>query len=227
MTWARWRRWKEALLELDPNRRRAELRWWRERARLSGARAVYHRGHGPQEIAEVDRKQKALLYPLLQQALRGDEQVILDFGCGPGRFTPDLAALIGGRAIGVDPTQALLDAAPSADNVAYLPITDGRIPLESGSVDAVWSCIVLTCITDPEALRTAVREIERVLRPGGLVFLIENTADKPDRRHVAFRSVEAYQELFSFAPLEHACDYEDMGERISVMSGRKGSHAHA
>ncbi|HYE58234.1 MAG TPA: methyltransferase domain-containing protein, partial [Rhodothermales bacterium] len=157
--------------------------------------------------------------------LGGDERTVLDFGCGVGRFTVDLAGLVGGRAIGVDPTQALLDAAPHAENVEYHWIPNGRLPLPDASVDVVWICIVLTCITDPGALQAAITEIRRVLRERGLVFLVENTSAKPDLPHVAFRSVEAYRALFDFAPLRHETDYEDLGERIAVMTGRKGAPA--
>ena len=219
------RRLRAALLELDPDRRRAELRWWQQRAQQYGPRAVYHRGHAPDELAEVDRKQKNLLYPILRSRLRGDERVVLDFGCGIGRFTTDLAGIVGGNAIGVDPTRALLDAVPRAENVEVHWIPHGRLPLPDASVDVVWICIVLTCITDPEALQAAIAEIRRVLKEDGLVFLVENTTPRPDLPHVAFRPVEVYRALFNFAPLRHETDYEDLGERISVMTGRKGAPA--
>lgn len=215
------RRVLDLLLRLDPDRGRSDLRWWEERARRRGARAVYNSGHAAEELPRVDQKQKEILYPILQKRLRGDERVVLDFGCGPGRFTPDLARLVDGRAIGVDPIQALLDAAPRTEGTEYRLVRNGRLPLQDESVDVVWICLVLTCIVDARAVRSAVAEVERVLRPGGLLFLVENTARKKNLRHIAFRSIEEYRALFPFAPLEHERDYEDRGEPISILCGRK------
>ena len=201
-------------------RERSDLLWWRRRVRRYGVRSVVNLGHKRAELDEVTQRQKDLLFPLLKQQLRGDERVILDFGCGPGRFTPDLAKLIGGRAIGVDPMAALLDVAPKAPDVEYHVIHGGRIPLQDASVDVAWVALVLIGITDPRALERAVAELERVLRPGGLLFLIENTHEREDLPHLIFRSIAEYQQLLSWARLEHLHDYYDAGERISVLAGR-------
>lgn len=210
-----------AVGRLLPSRERADLHWWERRVRRSGAHSVLNRGHSPAEAARVTDWQKATLFPVLRRRLRGDERVVLDFGCGPGRFTPDLAGLIGGRAIGVDPIQSLLDLAPRHGDVEYRLLRDGRIPLEDGSTDAVWICLVLMCITDPKALERTAAEIGRVLRKDGLLFLVENTDPKPDTRHLRFRSVDEYRALFPDIALEHEGSYVDLGERISILSGRK------
>lgn len=215
------RRARDLLLRLDPDRERSDLRWWEERARRRGAASVYNSGHDAEQRARVDAHQKEVLFPVLRDQLRGDERTLVDFGCGPGRFTPDLARLVGGEAIGVDPIEALLDQAPRASGVEYRVMRDGRIPLPDRSVDVVWVCLVLTCITEIRAVRGAAAEIDRVLREDGLLFLVENTEPKKDLRHIAFRSVEAYRELFPTVALRHERDYQDRGERISVVSGRK------
>jgi SAM-dependent methyltransferase len=215
----------ELLLRLDPNRQRADLRWWERRVRRRGARSVFHRAHRAEDLPRIDQWQKEILFPILRERLRGDERVVLDFGCGPGRFTADLARMVDGRAIGVDPIQALLDLAPKSEAVEYRRIEHGRIPLEDASVDVVWICLVLTCITSDRAVRTAVSEVDRVLREGGLVFLVENTEPQKNQRHIAFRTREEYRALFPFAPLRWERDYRDRGERISIMTGRKGQDA--
>ena len=201
-------------------RARADLRWWQRRARRRGARAVYHRGHSPAVLEQVTARQVTLLFPLLEHHLRGNEKVILDFGCGPGRFTPGLAELIGGQAIGVDPIQSLLDLAPRHPAVEYHAVTGQHIPLASNSVDVAWICLVLMTITDPRALQQSLSELRRVLKRGGLVFLVENTEPRPHSAHLRYRSVEDYAALLPWAQLRHVTDYEDAGERISVMVGR-------
>ena len=44
----------------------------------------------------IKQKQKSILYPLFQKQLSGNEKLIVDFGCGTGRFTPDPAQMTTG-----------------------------------------------------------------------------------------------------------------------------------
>lgn len=196
------------------------LKYWEQRARTYGPRAVLNLGHNENEIEAVTRQQVETIFPHLARSLRGDERVALDFGCGTGRFTPYLAQLIGGRAIGIDPIRTLIDLGPGGPGVEYR-VSDGhRIPLPDASVDLVWVCLVLGGLAESQLTETA-QEIQRVLRPDGLLILIENTSSKECLAHWTFRSVSEYQSLFSFAALDHVHDYEDLGERISIVAGRK------
>ena len=164
--------------------------------------------------------QKDLLYPLLRRSLDGSERTVLDFGCGTGRFTVDLAEIVGGIAIGVDPTPGLLELAPRSKAVEYRCMSPGEIPLPDGWADVIWVCIVLGGITDDDALRKTAGELQRVLRPGGLLFLVENTAEKPPLAHWVFRSATDYADVFSSVRLTPIGEYEDMGELVSVLAGR-------
>ncbi len=55
--------------------------------------------HSEEEVAAHTCFQKDRLFPVLRDQLTGGERTILDFGCGPGRFTPDLAQMIDGKAV--------------------------------------------------------------------------------------------------------------------------------
>ena len=198
---------------------RTPIQRWHDRAHQHGARAVYNLGHGPEEMAQVTEKQCAVLLPLLRAQLRGDERLVLDLGCGPGRFTAALADVTHARVIGLDPIPRLLELAPRHDAVEYRLMSEAQIPMESSSVDVAWICLVLGGIHGLTLERT-VAEIRRVLRPGGLVFLVENTADGGGDSFWAFRSVAEYQRLFRPIRLAHVHDYHDLDERISVLTGR-------
>jgi ubiquinone/menaquinone biosynthesis C-methylase UbiE len=115
----------------------------------------------------------------------------------------------------------LLDLAPHTENVLFKQMKNGHIHLPDDSVDVVWCCLVLGGIKG-HALSKCVNEICRVLRPRGLLFLIENTAEKPNSPSSTwvFRSVREYQSMFSLVNLVHLHDYYDVGERISVLAGR-------
>jgi len=194
---------------------------WRKRAKEYGPRAVLNIGHSDEEIEAVTEMQKEKIFPFLKQELTGCEKAILDLGCGPGRFTPDLAELIQGKAIGVDPIQHFLDMAPKHEDVEYRPIKKSTIPADPESVDVVWICLVLGGIIKTRVLRSIVSEVDRVLKPAGLLVLTENTTDGKDGDYWKFRSVAQYQAMFDSAELKHCTDYYDLGERISVMMGRK------
>ena len=133
---------------------------------------------------------------------------------------PTSSAVFQGSAIGVDPIQSLLDLVPRHPTVDYQLMPEGQIPLASGAVDAVWICLVLGGIHG-RTLEATIGEIQRVLRPGGLLFLVENTTEGGGSSFWAFRSVAQYQRLLRPIPLAHVHDYHDLGERISVMIGRK------
>jgi ubiquinone/menaquinone biosynthesis C-methylase UbiE len=199
---------------------RRGIAYWEARAKEFGARSVLNISHSEQEMAAVTAAQVREIFPHLKAQLKGKERLILDYGCGPGRFTAKLAEAIGGKAVGVDPIKTLIDLAPAAPNTSYQIGRNGRIPLADASVDVVWICLVLGGIL-AESVSAAVSEINRVLTPAGLLFIVENTEQKPSGPNWTFRSVAEYQAMFRFANLAHLHDYYDLGERISVLAGRR------
>lgn len=197
------------------------IAYWRARARAFGPRAVLNLDHAATDYAAVTERQRQLLLPLLRAACRGDERIVLDLGCGPGRFTADLAGLVRGRAIGIDVVPDFLLAAPRSVAVDYL-LFDGRvIPLADGSVDVAWIALVLGGITDAADLAAMAAEIARVLRPDGLLFLAENAHHGEDAPHWRFRRPDDYRALFPGIALTRVGGYDDRGEPIEVLAGRR------
>lgn len=194
--------------------------YWRDRARQYGKRSVLNMAHGEEEFDAVTDYQKQLLFPLLKSKLNGSETKVLDFGCGPGRFTGGLAELIGGTVIGVDITPELLKLAPKSPSVSYQCIGTGTLPFPDSSFDVVWSCLVLGGIPD-EQIEQSIAEIDRVLRPGGLFFYVENTAKAANADYWFFRDEDTYARLSAFCKPQVLGRYEDMGQQISIFSGKK------
>jgi SAM-dependent methyltransferase len=203
------------------------LAYWEWRARRHGARAVLHLGHAERELGSVTRAQADRILPVLRSRLRGDERLALDFGCGSGRFTGLLAAAIGGRALGVDPVAALLDLAPAGPTAEFRRLREGRIPLDDGAADLVFVCLVLGGITDDAELAATAAEIARVLHPRGLLLLVENTAVRADLPHWRYRSAARYAALFPGIGLEPAGGYEDLGEPVEILAGRRPAEGGA
>ena len=208
---------------LLPKRKVPASTYWEQRAETYGNRAVLNLVHPPEAYDSITRKQKEEIFPLLAKSLNGSERILLDFGCGPGRFTADLAQMISGKAIGIDPVRKFIEEARTRSlqaEVEYHVTQETGIPLPDHSVDVVWVCLVLGGLQGA-LLASAVLEIERVLRPGGLLFLIENTSEMKGHAHWTFRSAEDYLALFPKVTLQDGHSYDDLGQRISIIAGRK------
>jgi ubiquinone/menaquinone biosynthesis C-methylase UbiE len=198
--------------------------YWKARAIAFGKQSVLNSAHRIEKYDSVTSLQKIEIFPHVKKNLNGNERVCLDFGCGPGRFTQDLATLIHGKVIGVDPIRELLDLAIPNKDVEYRVLNRGAIPLSNNSVDIVWCCLVMGGI--PEVLLSnTVNEILRVLNDDGLLVLIENTSKKQSQNFWAYRSFEFYYSLFPMVSLKEVHQYSDVGETISVMIGRKKAHS--
>lgn len=102
--------------------------------------------------------------------LRGDEAV-LDVGCGVGRTSRALAARTG-QVCGLDVSREMLSRAEvynaELPNITWLH-GDGRTlnGVDDESVDGCFSHVVFQHIPDPAMTLGYVREMARVLRPGG------------------------------------------------------------
>ena len=198
----------------------AEITAWRMRAEYLNARAVFNAGHADADLDAITAMQKRELYPRLRAILDGTERVALDFGCGTGRFSGDLADLIGGRVIAVDPVQRPLDLAPRHENVEYRLMRAGEISVGTASIDLLWICLVLGGVRG-KVLKSTLRELDRILKPNGLAFLVKNTTSVAGTDFWTFRTVEQYRAILPGVRLEHLGDYIDLSERISIFAGRR------
>ena len=113
---------------------------------------------------------------LLGRATPGE--VVLDLGCGAGTDLLVATQMVGrsGRAIGVDMTTSMLEAAAASARqmgVANVELHESLIetlPLDDASVDIVISNGVIDLVPDKGAV---FDEIDRVLRPGGHLQLAD------------------------------------------------------
>jgi SAM-dependent methyltransferase len=111
-----------------------------------------------------DRYHRDQFLPLLPRA--GGRT--LDVGCGEGRLTRHLASL-GHDVVGIDASPTLIAAARAAAPDMELHVANASaLPFEDASFDVIVSFM---CLHDVDDLDAAVREIARVLRPGGVVCI--------------------------------------------------------
>lgn len=127
--------------------------WWREHF-TEGADAEY----------------TEQIVPLVLARAHGARRV-LDLGCGEGQIARRLAGE-GAEVLGLDPTEALLEAARGrAGGPAYVRGRAEAIPLAPASVDLVVMTLVLEHL-DP--IEPVLAEVARVLEPGGRMLVVMN-----------------------------------------------------
>lgn len=100
-------------------------------------------------------------------------QRLLDVGCGPATITVDLAKLVApGQVVGIDLVAEVLEEAEEVkreagvDNVTFQVGDVYALDFEDESFEVVHAHQVLQHLTDPIG---ALREMRRVLRPGGVL----------------------------------------------------------
>jgi len=106
---------------------------------------------------------------------------LLDLGCGPGDHTRELAARVapGGRAVGFDLSQTMIDEARRRASTTDLPVEfevgdAQKLPFDDGSFDACRTERMLIHVPD---FRAALAEMVRVTRPGGRVGVLDADTD--------------------------------------------------
>jgi ubiquinone/menaquinone biosynthesis C-methylase UbiE len=125
---------------------------------------------------------------VLADLLGSGEGVCLDVGCGTGSYAAPTSAL-GWTALGVDLSAGMLSHARTRLPISRADAT--RLPIADASVPAAISVMVHT---DMPAYPDVLREVERVLRPGGVFVHIGvhpcfcgGFADWSDRQAVVIR----------------------------------------
>lgn len=103
---------------------------------------------------------------LVTRWARGVEGPVLDAGCGPGQWTAHLAAA-GVDARGVDGAPEFVEHACATHPECRFDVADlGALPLAEASIAGVLSWYSLIH-HEPGDLQVPLRELARVLRPGG------------------------------------------------------------
>ena len=115
---------------------------------------------------------------------------VLDYGCGYGRVCEQVRDLEY-SVVGVDISKEMIKRGRKYyPQVEFELITDRSLPYENESFDAVILFAVLTCIPNDSAQRELIREIHRVLRPGGILYVSDYSLQTNERNQHRYEQFE-------------------------------------
>ncbi|MEV5283173.1 class I SAM-dependent methyltransferase [Streptomyces sp. NPDC051993] len=148
---------------------------------------------------------------------------VLDYGCGYGRVMAELSEHGFSHVSGVDLSPALI--ARGRQSMPDLRFTVLESPptlaFPSESFDVVLLFAVLTCVPNDDAQRELVAELNRVLAPGGLLYISDLVLQDDERNRSRYT---AYAEQFSapygvFVTEDGAvCRHHDIADLRSLLS---------
>jgi ubiquinone/menaquinone biosynthesis C-methylase UbiE len=109
--------------------------------------------------------------------------LLIDLGCGTGRFSVPLAEQLGVSVIGIDPSQKMLQEAARHTRSRYIAYREGSaeaIPLGANIAALIFMSNAIHHVT---SLDKVLQEMWRVLHPHGIVFIrnysLENLPSLP------------------------------------------------
>jgi demethylmenaquinone methyltransferase / 2-methoxy-6-polyprenyl-1,4-benzoquinol methylase len=107
----------------------------------------------------------------------GPQHTVLDVATGTAAVAIELARRTGCRVVGLDQSREMLETgrqrveeAGLGDRIELVEGSADRLPFDEGSFDALTFTYLLRYVDDPE---TTMRELARVVRPGGTIAMLE------------------------------------------------------
>lgn len=141
---------------------------------LSEKSKNYYEENDIYEIFSIAEDFPNKIYECLLPKVRN--KVVLDLGCGTGKFMQKFYKEAT-KYYGLDLSSKQLEIAKSkvnGGNVEFLCCSAENIPLPDNSIDVIISTWVLGTILEIDRRNKALKEMNRVLKKDGNIYLVEN-----------------------------------------------------
>jgi arsenite methyltransferase len=184
---------------------------------------------------QAGREDGMLAFTYLYHAIQASAVIppggqVLDLGCGPANQLSVMARLNpDAHFTGLDASADML--ALASDTLARCRLHNVRLhqgnmaclpEIESASMDAVVSTITLHHLPDLAALQACLREVRRVLKPGGGLYLVDFGRLKRQATQAYFANEKAHRQPAAFTEgyynsLRAAFSVAELREAASVL----------
>ncbi len=134
--------------------------------------------------------EKEFTHPInvtLLQAHLPSSSRMLDYGCGYGRVCRVLSDAGYGNVLGVDSSSAMIERGRELHpGLALEVLPASGLPYPEHSFDAVALISVLTCIPTDAGQQTLLKNLKRVLRPGGFIYISDLVLQDDERNQARY-----------------------------------------
>ncbi|WP_046731802.1 class I SAM-dependent methyltransferase [Streptomyces humi] len=116
------------------------------------------------------------------------QAAILDYGCGYGRIMKELEQRGFANLTGLDASPGMIDRARSLYPTMRFAALDAppAAPSPDAGFDAVLLFAVLTCIPGDEAQHRLIAELNRILKPGGILYISDLLLQDDERNRIRY-----------------------------------------
>ena len=149
------------------------------------------------EYWDLVSSSKTFSHPLKLDLLNSyvsKEASILDFGCGYGRTCDELYRNGYTHVTGVDSSHGMIRRGQKEyPHLNLIPLAGNELPFESDYFDLVLLFAVLTCIPTNQGQRSIVKDMHRVLKPKGILYISDYWLQPDERNTMRY---EAFKEKY-------------------------------
>lgn len=156
-------------------------------------------------IERTQRRAIESCFRIVNQMVDGSNGRILDFGCGSGRWVESLSEF-GDDYVGVDISEEMISICKSRyPESRFETMHQTSIPCPSNYFDSAFSIAVIHH-NHLEEQGAMLRELSRVLKPGGMLFLFEGVGLEAKDR-------EFPRQIDQWIELAESCGFRNISRR--------------
>lgn len=184
--------------------------------KLGGKKTVGSLSWTDKDYLKETNKIKRAVKPFMEDIV--NQQDVLDFGCGIGRWVTFLSKSFENY-YGADITEPMLaEAIRKHRHKGFFKVIelDGVIPFGRQRFDLIWTCVVLQHLTDDAILQFYVKQFYDRLKNNGKIIIVENIHKATSNTYIKYRTALDYIEIFK--------DHGFILERQDVLTSAKEEH---